>query len=58
MSKSPAEKIIEALDKRGIKPFYVCKIKTRRCKDLEKFLKRLEKLKKMPTPNIRFGMAT
>lgn len=58
MSKSPAEKTIEALDKKGIKPFHEGKIKMRRNKDLEKFLKEKRRLEKLPMPNIRFGMAT
>ena len=54
MSKTFAEKMIEVLNKRGIKPFHVCEIKKRRCKDLEKFLKHLERMKKLPIPNMKF----
>jgi len=49
--------MIEALDKKGIKPFNEGKIKMRRNKDLEKFLKEKRRLEKLPMPNIRFEIA-
>ena len=54
MSKAFAEKMTEALNKRGMKPIHTCRIKLRKCKDLEKFLKHLERMKKLPIPNMKF----